>query len=245
MVIPYPTGDNYNSRPTALRPPTEPKDILIFLDGTGKDGGNQRPTTNIWQLYKIAESTARGRPKRERICYYVPGIGSDKNELKIKRWLVQVYGSKIVDQVLQAWNHIFMSYRLGDHIYLFGYSRGAFAARKVASLLHRLDLFKSGRDFLKQWRLCERPLPWVPSQLSSNTSVPVECIGVWDTVGAVYSPVFHLKQNLIGTPDDELPPNVKHAFHALAFHENRKLFRVNLFENPVGRTKPKQDLIRT
>ncbi|KAH7344209.1 hypothetical protein B0J17DRAFT_765315 [Rhizoctonia solani] len=56
------------------------------------------------------------------------------------------------------------------------------------------------------------------------------CVGVWDTVGAVYSPVFRLKQNIIGTPDTELPPNVSYAFHALAFHENRMRFRVSLFE---------------
>ncbi|CAE6456281.1 unnamed protein product [Rhizoctonia solani] len=66
------------------------------------------------------------------------------------------------------------------------------------------------------------------------------CIGVWDTVGAVYSPVFRLKQNVIGTPDTEFPPNLVYAFHALAFHENRMRFRVNLFERPAKDTSLKQ-----
>ncbi|CAE6482630.1 unnamed protein product [Rhizoctonia solani] len=66
------------------------------------------------------------------------------------------------------------------------------------------------------------------------------CIGVWDTVGAVYSPVFRLKQNVIGTPDTEFPPNLVYAFHALAFHENRMRFRVNLFERPAKNTFLKQ-----
>ncbi|CAE6458928.1 unnamed protein product [Rhizoctonia solani] len=111
---------------------------------------------------------------------------------------------------------------------LFGYSRGAFAARKVASLLNRIRLSDAGRNFLKKWRQCERPLPWLPALVPPNL-VPVQCIGVWDTVGAVYNPVFRLKQNVIGTPDTEFPPNLVYAFHALAFHENRMRFRVNLF----------------
>ncbi|ELU36707.1 hypothetical protein AG1IA_09264 [Rhizoctonia solani AG-1 IA] len=36
------------------------------------------------------------------------------------------------------------------------------------------------------------------------------------------------------------PSDVKHVFHALAFHENRMRFQVNLFESPKGRTPPKQ-----
>ncbi|CAE6503487.1 unnamed protein product [Rhizoctonia solani] len=94
---------------------------------------------------------------------------------------------------------------------------------------HRLELNVAGRKFLEKWRICERPLPWIPGPGQSN-SIPVQCIGVWDTVGAVYSPVFRLKQNIIGTPDTELPSNVAYSFHALAFHENRMRFRVNLFE---------------
>ncbi|QRV87105.1 5'-methylthioadenosine phosphorylase [Ceratobasidium sp. AG-Ba] len=45
--------------------------------------------------------------------------------------------------------------------------------------------------------------------------------------------------NLFGIPDSELPPNVEHALHALAFHENRRMFRPNIFE-PNGRTNLEQ-----
>ncbi|CAE6404999.1 unnamed protein product [Rhizoctonia solani] len=245
---------NTYSRPDHLRPAIEPKDILVFMDGTGKDGhldpGTQNLPTNVWRLYKLADTAPKERSKRKRICLYIPGIGSARNSLAIKRWLIQVYGSRIVDQVMLAWEYIHINYREGDRIYLFGYSRGAFAARKVASLLNRMGLSDAGRNFLEKWRQCERTLPWNP-ELVPSKPIPVHCIGVWDTVGAVYSPVFRLRQNVIGTPDTEsvassvprssiysssfifrFPPNLVYAFHALAFHENRMRFRVNLFERP-------------
>ncbi|CAE6459957.1 unnamed protein product [Rhizoctonia solani] len=138
----------------------------------------------------MAESIDSRHLKRKRISLYIPGVGSGKGDLKIKRWLIQIYGS-----------------RIGS---LFGYSRGAFAARKLASLLLRLELTNTGRSFLEKWRLCERPLSWIPSEEPPKTPIAVECIGVWDTVGAVYNPVFRLKQNIIGTPDDEqVTPGIK------------------------------------
>ncbi|CAE6503826.1 unnamed protein product [Rhizoctonia solani] len=36
--------------------------------------------------------------------------------------------------------------------------------------------------------------------------------------------------DILGMSDKELPPNVNNAFHVVAFHENRKLFRVTLFQ---------------
>ncbi|QRW15637.1 hypothetical protein RhiXN_03638 [Rhizoctonia solani] len=150
MTLSHPSTDN--PRSTRSTPLTDLKDILIFLDGTGKDGaldsGNSHPTTNVWQLYLMAESIDSGHLKRKRISLYIPGL--------------------------------------------------------------RLELTNTGRSFLEKWRLCERPLSWIPSEEPPKTPIAVECIGVWDTVGAVYNPVFRLKQNIIGTPDDEqVTPGIK------------------------------------
>ncbi|KAG8729742.1 hypothetical protein FRC11_008110 [Ceratobasidium sp. 423] len=38
-----------------------------------------------------------------------------------------------------------------------------------------------------------------------------------------------MEADILRMPDEELPSNVNHAFHVVAFHENRKLFRVTLF----------------
>ncbi|KAG8766075.1 hypothetical protein FRC12_007097 [Ceratobasidium sp. 428] len=63
------------------------------------------------------------------------------------------------------------------------------------------------------------------------------CLVVWDTVSSIFTkPASSKDANLLGIPDSELPPNVEHALHAMAFHENRRLFRATLFK-PNNNTK--------
>ena len=47
--------------------------------------------------------------------------------------------------------------------------------------------------------------------------VPIEMVGVWDTVKATNDPSYN---------DNRLPPNVQHGYHAMAIDERRKAFPV-------------------
>ncbi|QRV87135.1 choline transport protein [Ceratobasidium sp. AG-Ba] len=131
--------------------------------------------------------------------------------------------------VTSAYAFIREHYEPGDNIWLFGYSRGAYVARKVASLISRIGLEAAEDELHTRWGRCEKP---VCEDINAYQSrVPIKCIGVWDTVGAIYNPLtLRLKQDLFGIPDTDLPSNVQHAFHAVAIHENRGLFNVTLFE---------------
>ncbi|KAF8597251.1 hypothetical protein BDV93DRAFT_36852 [Ceratobasidium sp. AG-I] len=220
----------------------QPQDILVFFDGTGKDGRKRTlgNPTNVWKLYELAQRSATINPNRERKVLYIPGMGSQSNS--IKSLLVKIYGASIVKMVAQAYIYISCNYRDGDSICLFGYSRGAFVARKVASLFARLGILKTEKDFMAHWKHLEQPTPWesaLDDKVLNQAPVPIKCIGVWDTVGAIYNPIFELQDNVLGVPDDELPKNVEHALHVLAFHENRYRFRVTLFK-PNAFTKLKE-----
>ncbi|KAG9121727.1 hypothetical protein FRC07_002195, partial [Ceratobasidium sp. 392] len=72
----------------------------------------------------------------------------------------------------------------------------------------------------------------MPTSRSEGKDVRIKCLVVWDTVSAVFAkkPVPIKDADLLGIPDSELPPNVELALHAMAFHENRRLFRATLFE---------------
>ncbi|KAG8695607.1 hypothetical protein FRC09_009058, partial [Ceratobasidium sp. 395] len=61
--------------------------------------------------------------------------------------------------------------------------------------------------------------------------VPISCVGVWDTVGAVRSLVIRETLNLLSLPDHDLSDIVQSALHVVAYHENRKLFDVVLFND--------------
>ncbi|KAL5637290.1 hypothetical protein ACGC1H_001063 [Rhizoctonia solani] len=116
---------------------------------------------------------------------------------------------------------------------LFGYSRGAFVVRKVASLIYRIGIIRQREEVLKLWDRHERPVPWnLIDSPPRGSAIHIQGLVVWDTVGAIRSvhPKSKMEADILGMSDEELPPNVNHAFHVVAFHENRKLFRVTLFQ---------------
>lgn len=231
--------------------PLTGKDILVFCDGTGKDGTSAKgDPTNIWQLYKLAISpesqgpsgspaTNGILPSRQKEIVYLPGVGAGtrKNPLNL---LSRIFGTTIVDNILAAYLHVAKHYVAGDHIYLFGYSRGAFVARKVASLIYRIGIIRDKEEVLNLWGRYEQPVPWnLVNSGPRSTMIPIKSLVVWDTVGAIHPGPNQkrMEKDILDMPDDELPLNVKHAFHVVAFHENRRLFRVTLFD---PRSDPKK-----
>ncbi|KAG8735872.1 hypothetical protein FRC12_017873 [Ceratobasidium sp. 428] len=169
--------------------------------------------------------------RRKRKLLYIPGVGAEAKG--IPKYLAQVFGKTIVEMVIKAYMYISNNYRPGDNVCLFGYSRGAFVARKVAGLLHRIGIVGNETELLDQWKRREKPVPWDQVK-DTPQSVPVRCIGLWDTVGAIYSSPDCEIKDLLGIPDAELSPNIQLALHVCAFHENRRRFRVTLFEpNPT------------
>ncbi|KAF8597254.1 hypothetical protein BDV93DRAFT_562503 [Ceratobasidium sp. AG-I] len=211
-----------------------PKYIIVFCDGTGKDGVADNPAihTNVYRLYQQVEKHANGPPVTvggstySVMPRYFPGIGSRSKG--VEKYLGQVFGMKIVNMVAEVYLWIAENYRPGDHVCLFGYSRGAFVARKVAGLLHHVGLTTKKTDLLRQWRNHETAIPWAKS--SESSKIPIKYLGVWDTVGAVYSPMVSVLKDTMGISDEDLPPNVLNALHVVAFHENRKRFAVTLFK---------------
>ncbi|KAG8792368.1 hypothetical protein FRC12_006294 [Ceratobasidium sp. 428] len=88
-------------------------------------------------------------------------------------------GTKIRD----AYNFIAQNYEDGDRIYIFGYSRGAYTARKVAALICRLGLL-GRRDmgrFFYFWSALDRNDSKV--EIKTGRKARVQFVGTWDTVG--------------------------------------------------------------
>ncbi|KAG8686926.1 hypothetical protein FRC08_012258, partial [Ceratobasidium sp. 394] len=227
-----------------------PKYIIALCDGTGKNGEKDEHQTNVYRLYsKILkaghkQATVRGT-RYELVPRYFPGIGCQS--AAAPGYLAKVFGRNIVKLVGQVYMFIIEQYRPGDHVWqvlipqvadsdihrlysIFGYSRGAFVARKVASLLHHLGRsVKHEFELMEQWKNRESGILWGSRVVPDP--VPVKYLGVWDTVGGIYSlPRLAEIKGLMGVSDEELPAGVEHALHAVAFHENRKLFRVTLFD---------------
>lgn len=117
--------------------------------------------------------------------------------------------------MLEAYNFLILNYTRNDKLFFFGFSRGAFTARACAGLVWEIGILRPsafsgflqlysayvGSDkFSVPFAKTEEWKAFVQSQGGRQTvegcgsyQVPVEVIGVWDTVGALGVPdVGHL-----------------------------------------------------
>jgi uncharacterized protein (DUF2235 family) len=222
--------------------------LAVFLDGTwDKAIGN----TNVWRLKSLCAQ------QPDQLIYYSAGVGtSSGNNVR-----GGVFGYGIDDLLTLAYQWLIENYLDGDTLFIFGFSRGAFAARSLSGLISRCGLLKlgaplsidqlyaryrRGNEVRTVHELAESSA--VAAGLSNEESwllrysrpIAVRFTGVWDTVGAVAtSGAFHL---LTGGDHSFLDVNLRrteqNVFHALAIDENRKVFDATLLSQYAPGTDP-------
>lgn len=111
-----------------------PKNIVVCSDGTG-NSANKGRGTNVFKMYEAIDVSGHrtSRGLKEQVALYDDGVGTQK--LKILRLLVGAVGFGLARNVRQLYAEICRIYRPGDHLYLFGFSRGAFTVRALAGLV--------------------------------------------------------------------------------------------------------------
>jgi uncharacterized protein (DUF2235 family) len=230
------------------------KNIVLCSDGTG-NAFDER-ATNVSKLIRsidLCRSPAAGRPQ---LAFYDQGVGTNPGlvadakayaksrpeaamltvlpEPRTSRWmpgllarlrgLLDGYGLDLnVKELVHA---LADCYEDGDHIYLFGFSRGAFTVRAVAGFVNRCGLPLPGEDF-DRWfadgfALYEVHFPpsgEVESFRKRSRLIEIDFLGLWDTVKSYggIRPISwpHLRHN----------PAVKVVRHALALDEQRAWFQ--------------------
>jgi uncharacterized protein (DUF2235 family) len=122
-----------------------PKNIVVFSDGTGQDGG-VRPEQRISNVYKMYRAS-RVHPDNainpnEQVCFYDPGLGTDIGASgligimrTIDKLLQSVIGRGITKNMADCYEFIINHYEPGDRIYLIGFSRGAYTVRCLANTI--------------------------------------------------------------------------------------------------------------
>lgn len=202
------------------------KNIVLCCDGTGNEYGSHN--TNVVDMFTPIVRDA------DQIAYYDPGIGTFSIFGRVlgKRIgviLGQGFGWGLRENIEDAYEYLMDRYQPGDKVFLFAFSRGAFTARCLAGMLHKVGLLQKGSVNL---------IPYASSVYNTRGNERVaagfketycqECkpyfIGVWDTVGSLglwYGKEFF---------DDRLNEDVANAYHAISIDEKRKKFPVSLWE---------------
>lgn len=155
-------------------------------------------------------------------------------------------GSELESRILGAYEWLARNWRPGDPLFLFGYSRGAFAIRSLAGMIGRIGLLRHGaiseHNLRQVWRFYSQGC--TSGQLAQFRSdhchdqVPIRMIGAFDTVVALgirLPLLWMLAEPRFRFHDHELGPHVEHAAHALALDETRAAFAPLLWSSGEGK----------
>jgi uncharacterized protein (DUF2235 family) len=122
---------------------TAKRNIVICCDGTGNEISEN--ISNVLKLYRCLRKTEKTEPRQ--LVFYDPGVGTlarpdpwHKLRQDFNAILGLATGYGLDDKVLQSYQFLVHNYREGDHIYLFGFSRGAYTVRVLAGLIHKVGL---------------------------------------------------------------------------------------------------------
>jgi uncharacterized protein (DUF2235 family) len=250
-------------QPPDYPPGPSVKKIFVFLDGTGNefiaDSDPRKANSNVVKLYTTLKVAG------DQVAYYHPGVGTMGDpsiRWRIPRYWSMIkglaFGAGFKDNVLDAYRYLMDVYNDGDQIYIFGFSRGSYTARALASLLHGYGLLCRGNEghLLYAWRMMIDQLKYNREQLKkphgkrnrSNAHtikrndayaqtfsriVTVRFIGIWDTVssvGWIYDPIRLL--------DGAQNPIIQVGRHAVSIDERRAFYRDNLWGNLVDINDP-------
>jgi len=219
-----------------------PKNIVICCDGTGNEFGNRN--SNVVKLF-----TALTVHPKTQVAYYDPGIGTmgANNALSaLSKWFTRMlglaFGAGLLDNVGDAYRFLMQNWEPDDRVYLFGFSRGAYTVRVLASMLHMFGLLPRDNQQLTPYVLRSlKRMDDAGEQLARSFKkvYSLECkphfVGVWDTVssvGWITDPltVRYSKNN----------PDIQVGRHAISIDERRCFFRQNLWGAPAPGQNYKQ-----
>ena len=220
------------------------KNIVICCDGTGNEFDPQQ-NSNVVKLYSALAIN------QDQVAYYHPGVGTMGAPTAItwreKQWTRikgLAFGAGLFEDVGRAYQYLMYNYNeysvegqvVHDRVYLFGFSRGAYTARALASLLKMFGLLHPGNETQIPYvlQMFEKRHTKMSHQALLKEAQAFQKVfsrrcfihfaGLWDTVssvGWVTEPV-----RLPYTASNPIIANVRHA---QSIDERRISFRQNSF----------------
>lgn len=186
---------------------------------------------------------AEAGPSAHRRLYYEPGV----------QWIDWAHladvaqGRGINMQIRRAYGFLASQYEPGDRIFLLGYSQGAYAVRSLAGAIDQGGLLRRDCATERNVRLAYRHYQLDPHSHAARAfarefcheSVPIEVVGVWDTVKALGMRLpflWMLTAHEHAFHNHALGHSIKHGFHALALDETRVVFDPVLWTCPPNWT---------
>lgn len=258
--------DPWREPPIPAPGPMKGKAIIVCCDGTGnhpkQTEGALPAATNVYLLYDaLTEDSQFGT---RQVTWYDPGVGTGTSREAAKAaWITRLLRkfvsvlpdglTEYVDKVLRlfesatgAWieenieegyREIARNYEVGDRIFIFGFSRGAYTARCIAGVISRCGLLKPENlrftpEVISIYRRRRSGAVYRLLQdrfIHPREDVKIHVLGLWDTVASLGLPLwgwwfrvgeFWRNKNLDTNPADIC----EHVYHAMSMDERRSQF---------------------
>jgi uncharacterized protein (DUF2235 family) len=218
------------------------RQLVVFLDGTNNRFGHD--PTNVIRILRSLK-----KDPDQILAFYDQGVGTFGIRETLFEWQKipsRVFGLAFgwgIEQTVEAgYRFLATNYRHSDEIYLFGFSRGAYAVRALAAMIHALGLVAPHQInlFGDAWSLLhvrvrskdpakDREPDFALHRRFKDTfgrEVPIRFLGIFDTVssvGWIYNPLV--------VPHSANNPSVQVVRHAVSIDERRCFFRQNLWSS--------------
>ena len=233
------------------------KRIVVLIDGTwDKEGASG--DTNVAKLDSGQRMPGNAFIKAVATdgavqnVHYHDGVGTEGNALV--RGLGLVFGFGLKKIIKDVYGFVVADYDAGDEIYIFGFSRGAYAARALAGLIgasgipRRIDadVFEVAWEYYRV-KPVARQQPETASSSDQKTIIAyrslaggrafhdtraIKCVAVWDTVGSYGIPAGfgltalarYITLVTLGFHDTSFGDHIEVGLHAVAVDEHRRPF---------------------
>ena len=199
---------------------TQKRNLVIGCDGTWNEpqqNDGKAVDTNVVKFMQAMKSL-NGRQRK----HYEKGVGT-------RAWEAipgGLFGYGLDKRVLGGYRFLCNRFRDAkwerdaNRVFILGFSRGAYTARRLAGLIAYSGIPTSPDDIELGWEIYRERIAnsaRIFKRENRFFNIPIEMVGVWDTVKATNDPDYH---------DHELLNNVVAGYHAMAIDEKRKFFPV-------------------
>jgi uncharacterized protein (DUF2235 family) len=205
------------------------RNIVLCCDGTSNEYCDQN--TNVVKLFSILV-----KDRSRQLCFYDPGLGTFSSAAaltQVAKTVTKVLGLAIglgvTKNIEDAYEFVMNTWQPGDRIFIFGFSRGAYTARAVAAMLHKVWLLDARSPNLipyasKMFKYENKKAVWEGFGNAFGQRCPIHFLGLWDTVNSIgwaWDPFI--------LPHTTNNRSVTIVRHAVSIDERRAFFRQHMW----------------
>lgn len=210
--------------------------LILLFDRTWNDVADN---TNVYRLSCLIQEYDKDIYQR---FFYSLGIGTKP----LEKLFGGITGFGLSQNLMEGYDWLAKRYTNGYEVWIFGFSRGAYTARRLAGLISKCGLLNTVTPrLLDEAEKLYRNKNIPPDSIDALTfrqnyskEIDIHFLGVWDTVGQLGIPGTNFtEKNKFTWHDTELSKIVKRAFHAIALDENREAYDVALWTYKDGDKK--------